>query len=128
MMQFPANWPEKCPPADAEDADGKVYRLVRSDPPTINDFRSHAELGKMLKAPPCLRHGLSTFRRYEDAHHQRDLLPMLGDRIAAAELKPEHGKTKLTSGKQPTHTTWWPGEHVDRASLFRGVLAPTDPK
>jgi hypothetical protein len=128
MAHFPANWPENCPPLDAEDARGTVYRLVKSDPPIADDFRSHAELGKMPKAPPCLRHGLSTFRRYEDANHQRDLLPYLGDKIAMAELKPEHGKTKLTQGRQPTHTTWWPYEEVQRAGLFRCLTAPPDTK
>lgn len=128
MAHFPANWPENCPPLDAEDARGTVYRLVKSDPPIADDFRSHAELGKMPKAPPCLRHGLSTFRRHEEASHQRDLFPALGDKIAMAELKPEHGKTKLTQGKQPTHTTWWPYEEVHRASLFRCVDTPLGSK
>jgi hypothetical protein len=117
-MQFPETWPANCPPPDAVDASGKVFRVVRNDPPVADDLASHSETGKLLNAPACLRCGLSTFRDFRDAVHQRLLLPKLGDWIAHATLAEEHGKTKLTSGKQPTHTTWWAYEGVNRASLF----------
>jgi hypothetical protein len=48
----------------------------------------------------------------------RRLLPKLGRLIATGTLEADHGKTKLTTGRQPTHTTWWPDRDVDRASLF----------
>lgn len=54
----------------------------------------------------------------EDAKHQRELMPFLGKYISRAELKEEHGMTKLTQGKVPTHTTWWPFKDTDRISLF----------
>jgi hypothetical protein len=95
-----------------------VYRLVSHSPPAAADFSTHAELGRMLKAPPCLRVGLSVFRTLDDALHQHELLPFLGNRVAKAELNSTHGKTKLTTGKQPTHTTWWPYGGVERASPF----------
>jgi hypothetical protein len=56
-----------------------------------------------------------------DAVHQRQLLPKLGRFIAQAALVAEHGKTKLTKGTQPTHTTWWAYEGVNRHRLFSVV-------
>lgn len=120
-MNFPANWPKNCPPSDAVDADGDVFRIVKDEPPTDEDFASHWETGKLPKAPPCLRCGLSVFRDVRDAVHQRQLIPKLGCWIAQATLKYHHGKTKLTEGVQPTHTTWWAYEKVNRASLFSVV-------
>ncbi len=120
-MRFPDGWPQDCPPADALDAAGEVFRIVKNEPPTYEDFRTHFESGRLPKAPPCLRCGLSVFREIRDAIHQRQLLPKLGGLIAKAELAASHGKAKLTKARQPSHTTWWSYEGVDRASLFSVV-------
>lgn len=123
MSVFPDDWPPDCPPPDAVPAIGVVYRLVKNNPAAVTDFRTHAELNKLPKAPPCLRVGLSVFRTREDAVHQAALLPFLGDKVASGELRPEHGKTKLTPGKMPSHTTWWPYPIVDRVAPFMTVEA-----
>lgn len=120
-MSFPADWPEKCPPGDAIDAEGIVYRLVKHWPPRDTDLASHWEMGRLPNAPACLRCGLSVFRELQDVLHQRKLLPKLGNTIAQATLSAEHGKTKLTTGQQPTHTTWWAYQNVNRAGLFEIV-------
>ncbi len=120
-MEFPDGWPDECPPPDAEEASGIVFRIVKNDPPKAEDMASHHETGKLPKAPPCLRCGLSVFRDLRDAVHQRLLLPRLGNWIAQGTLRAEHGKTKLTTGKQPTHTTWWVYGGVERTSLFTVV-------
>lgn len=120
-LGFPVNWPADCPPNDAVDAEGIVFRIVKIEPVTADDMASHHETGKLLKAPACLRCGLSVFREIQDAFHQRQLIPKLGKLVAKATLQASHGKTKLTDGKQPTHTTWWPYEGIDRASLFAAV-------
>src|SRR5207247_2591203 len=95
-----------------------VFRLVHNDPPAREDLLTHFETGRVPKAPPCLRCGLSVFRELRDAQHQRQLFPRLGQFIARAELDSQHGKTKLTRGSQLTHTTWWAYEQVKRESLF----------
>ncbi len=120
-MKFPEDWPTDCPPPDAEEASGDVYRIVRDDPPASADFATHWETGRLPKAPPCLRLGLSVFRDVREARHQRCLFPKLGSMIARASLTSDHGLTKLTHGSQPTHTTWWAYEGVHRASLFAVV-------
>lgn len=120
-MNFPDNWPAGCPPEDALDAEGTVFRIVNNAPPCAEDLTSHFETGRVLKGPPCLRCGLSVFREVSDAVHQRLLFPKLGHWIAKASLEPAHGKTKLTGGQRPTHTTWWAYDGVERANLFAVV-------
>jgi hypothetical protein len=98
-----------------------VFRLVRSNPAGESDCRSHHELGTLPKAPPCLRCGLSVFRVREDAEHQYRAYPKLGKFLASGELRAEHGMTKLTQGRRPTHTTWWPYEGVARGAVFTEI-------
>ena len=98
-----------------------VYRLVNHDPPRAEDFVTHHEHGTRRKAPPCLRAGLSVFRTLDDVIHQRNLFPSLGVRVAKGALGARHGKTRLTPGKQPTHTTWWPYAEIERATGFSVV-------
>lgn len=119
---FPSDWPEDCPPANAPDADGDIYRLVRRNPPSDTDFLTFHELGKAPKAPPCLRCGLSVLPTLRDAQHQRALFPRLGAHIAAARLTHSHGKLLHTpSQNNEAHTTWWPYMGLQRGQLFAVV-------
>lgn len=117
-MTFAQDWPFGCPSADTADAAGDVFRIVKGNPVTAEDMQSHHETGKLPKADPCLRCGLSVFRESEDSLNQQRLLPKLGNRVAKALLGATHGKAYSTKGQQPTHTTWWPYEGVDRTVLF----------
>ena len=117
-VKFPNDWPEDCPPIEAEDAEGVVYRICKKDPPAESDFLSHFETGRMKHAPPCLRAGLSVLRTIGDARHLARLFPSLGAFIAQGRLRPEHGKTAPTKGKVPSHSTWWPYDGVERHSVF----------
>lgn len=84
-------------------------------------MQSHHESGRLPRADPCLRCGLSVFREIDDVLNQHRLMPRLGNYIFAAQLSPEHGKADYTKGHQPSHTTWWPYESVDRLRLFEFV-------
>jgi hypothetical protein len=114
-MTFPDDWPEECPPADAEDANGEVFRIVRTVRLSADDFRSYHEMG-IRRGDPILRYGLSLFRLRSDAEHASRMFRNLGKVIAQATLLPEHGKTKQTG--RASHITWWPYTNVDRSSLF----------
>jgi hypothetical protein len=118
-MQFPSDWPPGCPPEDAVDADGPVYRLVKSNPATPDDMQSHHEKQTMLNHPACLRCGLSVFRTRGDAEHQHAAYPKLGKFVASGTLRPEHGKVKQTG--RPTHTTWWVYDGVDRLAVITAI-------
>ncbi|WP_022652459.1 hypothetical protein [Aquaspirillum serpens] len=124
-MNFPSSWPQGCPPDDAEAADGQLFRVAKSYPPTAEDFMSHEELGKKSTGPQCLRVGLSLFRTLDDAEHLTQLFPKLGQYVMRGQLQPCHGVLKLTpSNRHPTHTTWWPYEGVDRAEPFSLAVSP----
>jgi len=100
------------------DAEGILYRIVKGNPPTNADMLSHHETGRLPKANPCLRCGLSVFRIIDDALNQQKLHPKLGNRIAKGSISFADGKACQTQGQQSTHTTWWPYEGVDRAAIF----------
>jgi hypothetical protein len=117
-MNFSKGWPPGCPSDDVPDAAGEVFRISKENPVTALSMESHHESGKLPKADPCLRCGLSVFRDLEDAINQRSLLPKLGNMIAKGVLLADHGKACFTKGQQPTHTTWWPYDGVDRAAIF----------
>ncbi len=122
MSSFPSNFPAGCPFEGAVPADQVVYRVVRNSPkPSSSDFLTHEETDRCKRGDPCLRCGLSVFLTFDDAYHQRDALPFLGDYIAKGTLCSEHGKTLLTNGKQPSHTTWWVYEGVKREDIFESI-------
>jgi len=119
---FPKNWPTKCPPADAKDADVVVYRTVRTDPPTNEDFLSWHEEGKEPKYPgkECQACSVSVHRTQESAIHHREVCEYDGACIAVGVLNPSHGKTKDTpTRKFPLHVSWWPYEGIDRGAIFK---------
>jgi hypothetical protein len=115
-MNFPETWPRDCPPQDAVDAEGDVFRIVNHAPPTADDFLTNFELGMFPNRPACLRCGLSVHRILADAIHTKTKYPKLGSRIAKGTLSKEFGKTKQTG--QASHTTWWVYQGVNRASIF----------
>jgi hypothetical protein len=39
--RFPDDWPDGCPPDDADDASGEIFRLVKTNPPTVGDLQTH---------------------------------------------------------------------------------------
>ena len=117
-QNFPENWPDSCPPPDAEPAQGSYFRVTTGNPPSAKDFKTYAELAKVPNASPCLRVGLSLLKNIDDAIHQTRLFPKTGRFVFSANLEPQHGKCKPTKGSLPTHTTWWAFEGVDRAALF----------
>lgn len=131
MNSYPKNYPESCPPSDAQDANGDYYRLVHENPPSENDLLSNAELGLKPKADECLRLGLSVYGTEQGASatylHFKNLYGegvRLGALVAKGSLSPKDGKTKQTF--KPPHETWWPYEDVDRGSLFTVVKDMSD--
>lgn len=120
--RFPTDWPADCPPQAAQEANQAVFRLVKEEPPSAGDLASHHETGKLPGACPCLRCGLSVLPSLDDALHQRDLMPKLGDHIAQAQLQPMHGKTQHTPSRRlPAHLTWWPAVALERHTIFQIV-------
>jgi hypothetical protein len=87
-------------------ADGlTVYRLVRSDPPTIRDFEPPPpELAEQLGWPELLRAGLSHFLRPDQTERVRRN-PV--SRVAAVELSGRADIYHARTGRTPGHVTVW---------------------
>ena len=67
-----------------------VYRIVRTDPPTLADFTSAAALGRPPPRTPELARlydGLSVFSTERQARNKARDLPVLGTYLAAVALE-----------------------------------------
>jgi hypothetical protein len=127
-LEFPSDFPGGCPPNDAGDAKGIVYRQVRSDPPTDSDFLSIYEEGrrKISQTKLCQARGVSVLQTEEDAVKQCRMFRMRGEFIATGTLTPAHGRLKPTHGQLPSHATWWCYEGIDRKEPFTDVRGVDD--
>jgi hypothetical protein len=123
MSTLPQDCLDDCPPVDAEIADGTVFRIVRGTELQSGDFVTAEEAGKWLRNDSCQRKGLSVFRNKDEAGVHADNFQRLGRFIAIGTLVADHGWTKLTAGRQPSHTTWWPTAEMDRRTPFGSVEA-----
>ena len=98
------------------------YRVVISNPPTIDDFLSGAERGTRLSIPPeleRLRTGVSMYATIQQAAAKARRFPGLGSFIAAVELSPElEVRIERTTRQRGHHTLWG-----DPANLLRFVVA-----
>jgi hypothetical protein len=82
-----------------------VYRLVRSDPPTLRDFQPPvAERARRLAWPELLRAGLSHFLGPEQAERVRRSPVSL---VARVELAVGLGIYVARTGRTPGHVTVW---------------------
>lgn len=106
VVRWPAHFPSCCPPTDARDLQGKVYRLVATDPPTAADMLSALERGAFPKKDQCQRAALSCALTVEDLAAIRNNVPKLRDQmIAFASLSAADGKIKQTG--RPGHYSMW---------------------
>ena len=100
-----------------------LYRIVRTNPPALEDFKSHAELGK---APhdddPYVRRlaqGVSVFATLAQARRNARIFPSLGAFVAEIAIPDEATCTAERSGRHPGHHTLW----ASPADLLRWVVA-----
>ena len=110
-MTYREPLPEGCPPDDAEEitAHRAVYRLVRNNPPTDDDFRS-----QRLERPDrvfrdvteCQARGVSVFANLEVAEELAMKGSLQGRAVCRVVLAPGAGRMLLTGRR--SHHTWWP--------------------
>lgn len=100
-----------------------VYRITRTDPPSLADFTSAAALGRPAPRHPeqaRLHDGLSVFSTERQARNKAKDLPGLGAYIAVVEL--EDGapvRLERTLRGSPGHHTLW----GDPGAIHRRVVA-----
>ena len=110
-MNYREPLPDGCPPDTAEDIvqPRDVFRLVRTDPPTEEDFKSqraekpgHTFLG----INECQARGLSVHAERRDSEKALKLPKLRGRLICRLRLGLGSGKIQQTG--RPSHHTWWP--------------------
>ena len=112
---FPSDFPDDCPPNDSVQPEGTFYRIVRSNPPTDDDFisvvRGNREraLGLVRKGniTLCEAMGLSVYGYREDILQHASQSPQLGMFISEIRLGPADGRILSTSRRGNSHHTWW---------------------
>src|SRR5689334_8667524 len=120
---FPAGWPTGCPPSDAQEASGTVYRLLKTDQPTCGDFETWFEKGQQPQYPNptalCQACAVSVSSSIEDLRQRMARQPDVWKHIAVGVLDAGCGVMKPTPCKQDRfHCSWWCFEDVVRHGRF----------
>jgi hypothetical protein len=107
LMEFPAHFPERCPPKTSSEAKGDLFRFVANKPPQATDFVSHHLLGKKYdKEKHCEACGLSVLVSEADVKQFLRATPSFRKKyVAKGRVSPDWGKIAQT-GKF-SHHTWW---------------------
>ena len=111
-MSYRDPLPEGCPPDAAEEITTPrvAFRLVRTDPPTPDDFLSQRQEnpGRMFSGvTECQACGLSVFADRRDVEARALKLPRLKNRKLCRVTLPA-GAGRIQQTFQPSHHTWWP--------------------
>jgi hypothetical protein len=123
-MNWPPHLPQNCPPQDAQDASGEVYRLATNNPPQVDDFRSWREENpdKDLSQgiTECQACGLSVYRKKEEILSVINKIPRFRkSKPALGVLDPSLGKILATPSKNGnSHHTWWISSGTQPWTIF----------
>ena len=109
LMRYREPLPQGCPPDAAEEISTawRVFRLVRTNPPTDRDFRSQrAERPAhgFRSVSECRARGLSVFAARQDAERALKLPGLRGRLLCGVEAGAGH----IQQTGRPSHHTWWP--------------------
>lgn len=122
-MDWPAYFPEHCPPGLAKLAAGVVYRIVSNSPPGPDDFvpvalkTPHRDFGPEDYCRAC---GLSVHSDIEASKKTLRRYPRLGTMIAEGVLTEQMG---VVVGGRHHHITWWV-QGADSHQRFDVVVSP----
>ena len=110
-MSYTEPLPPGCPPDGAEEitAQRDVFRLVRSNPPTLEDFRSQREErpdAVFHGVTECQARGLSVFADRQDSQKAAKLPRLRGRAVCRVKLEAGAGRIQQTG--KPSHHTFWP--------------------
>ena len=110
-LEYREPLPDDCPPAVAEEivAPRIVYRLVWSDPPSFDDFRSQRDLDPEGEwdVTECQARGVSVFIDRRGANKRRRGRNLKGTLICEVSLDKGAGRI-LQPNPKSAHCTWWP--------------------
>ena len=105
-----------------------LYRIVRANPPIVDDFMSDAAFGEPPPPDPeraRLHDGISTFNTEQQARRKAQAYPILGSYLATIVLPDDApARVERTLGSRGHQTVW-----ADPAYLLAHVMsiAPVEP-
>ena len=132
MPEFHPDRPKnpKCPPDEAQPANGMVWRGVPIPPLSEEHFKSHVEANLPNCNPEnCTHWGLSIWVSEDHVHHARKIHKYMRRwHIASGTIGAEDGVIMPTpSTPQPFHHTWWKYHEHLVADKFAIVMQPVAP-
>lgn len=96
------------------------YRIVKTDPPNLEDFKSYRELGILLLRTDAesrrLADGISVYATLAQARRAARSQPFLGRFIAEVVIPDDGSLTLARTGKKPGHHTIWCDPREELAS------------
>nr|WP_320049639.1 hypothetical protein [uncultured Desulfuromonas sp.] len=108
---WPEHYPEKCPPAEAKNVSGQVYRFTNRSSPKCKDFLSYYDLKpeKDWGSKACQARGLSVYTTVEDCETAVAAVPALRrKKLCVAVLSADTGVIAHTpSNNHYNHKTLW---------------------
>lgn len=116
--EFRDELPDRCPPDDATEVRDvlEVFRLIKTNPPTQDDFRSQRteQPQTHFNTTECIARGLSVWVDRQGVENARKLPKFRNTMIGKIRLCPGAGWIMQTF--KPTHRTWWPFKAFDPAA------------
>jgi len=115
-MDFLETLPPGCPPPEAKEINSEsfVYRLVKNNPPTMQDFqslRSRRPAGNFGIMSECHARGLSVWANAESCENARRLTALRT--IPVCRIGLSEGAGYIQETFQLNHRTWWPLKAFD---------------
>ena len=113
-LEYRERLPPGCPPDKAKEivAPRIVYRLVGSNPPSLDDFRSLRSLNPGLKYPDefieCLANGVSVYTDIEAADGVRQDVDKLSDTLICRVVLDKGAGRILLTNPETSHCAWRP--------------------
>ena len=124
-MEYRDALPAGCPPDEAEEiaATTDIYRLVRNNPPSADDFLSQQSLNpsRSFGSAGCMARGLSVRRTKSACELMLKLPRFTGASVCLVRLMPGHGRIQQTGKAQ--HYTWWPHRGFNHATCTQIIAA-----
>jgi len=112
-MIYRESLPENCPPIEADELNSRreVYRLVCSNPPQDDDFRSQREMkpsAVFKNISECQAMGLSVFSNRDVCHKTMKLPAFKKCQHYVCRVVLDKGAGRIQQTGQLSHHTWWP--------------------
>jgi hypothetical protein len=127
ITTWPDHYPDKCPPDNANQPSGDIFRFTNRTNPKYKDFMSYYELQPNgdWGGKACQSRGISVFTSVEDSIAAAAIVPALKKKhLSKAELPPNSGVIATTPpDNSRNHNTLWPLINAEDLSILFSPVA-----